>query len=78
MACTFSMLLHGSGSSSEYCSICELWLLQSYAQKAVHSGNPTSMNSIMAIMACTLFANRSAGLFPLGSLDPRGQCPTLP
>ena len=64
MACTFSMLLHGSGRSSEYCSICEIWLLQSYARKAFHSGSPASMNSIMVIMTRRLFVSHGSNLFP--------------
>ncbi len=47
MACTFSMLSHGSGSSSKYCLLWALWLLQSYARKAVHSGIPANMTSII-------------------------------
>jgi hypothetical protein len=49
------MLPQGSGSSSEYCSIWELWLLQSLARNAAHSGNPAIMTSIMDIMTRRLF-----------------------
>jgi hypothetical protein len=55
MACTFSMLPQGSGSSNEYCSIWELWLLQSKARNATHSGSPASMSIIMVIITRMLF-----------------------
>ena len=78
MACTFFMLPHGLGSSSEYCLICELWLLQLYALKAVHSGIPASMTSIMAIMTCTPSVSCSSSFLLLGCLVLRGRSPTLP
>ncbi len=78
MACIFSMLPHGSGSSNKYCSICELWLLQSYTRNAVHFDSPAIMNSIMVIMTHKLFTGRGSGLFPPDLLNPRGWSMTLP